>query len=64
MFFDEKTDTKFITERKAKMAEDYSARRLFDEYVKEWLNDFNQIRESHKSRFVPTYVETEDRELQ
>ena len=42
---------------------DASVRKSFDEYAKEWWNDYKQIRESHKKRAVPIFVETDDRDL-
>jgi centrosomal protein CEP76 len=38
------------------------SKKTFDEYAKEWWNDFKQIRESHKKRPVPIFLETEDRD--
>ena len=34
----------------------------FDEYAKEWWNDFQQIRGTLKKRVVPICVETDDRD--
>jgi hypothetical protein len=42
---------------------DSNTRRIFDEYAKEWWNDYKQIREVHKKRAVPIFVETDDRDL-
>ncbi len=38
-------------------------KKRFDELAAEWWNDFKQIRDSHKKRLVPIFVETEDRDL-
>jgi len=35
-------------------------KKAFEEYAKEWYNDFKQIRESHKKRLVPILAETDD----
>ena len=35
----------------------------FDDYAREWWNDYKQIRESHKKRVVPIFVETDERDL-
>lgn len=42
---------------------DLSLRRSFDRHAKEWWSDYRQIRESHKKRPVPLFVETDDRDF-
>ena len=42
---------------------DMNGRYIFDDYAKEWWNDYKQIRESLKTRIIPIFVETDDRDI-
>lgn len=44
------------------LSRDASQKRAFDEYAKEWWSEYRDIRDSHRKREVPIFVETDDRD--
>jgi len=42
---------------------DVNQKKVFDGYTKEWWDDYKAIRDSHRKRVIPIFVETDDRDF-